>query len=287
MWCAVVPLAIFPSMEQQKATLSASHPQTPRLPQVVGLLTPETLEFGDPQVQEDLGLCDLLEIRFDLFPKEELWRELAAEVGRRFPRAKIIATVRLERDGGRFPDRYSEQRMVLYRELAEKGLADWVDIELEEEKTARKLIAEMREQDMRVLLSHHDFAGVPDAAGYEALWARMTELKPDGVKLAVRFGSPQDEGALYDFIQAHAGDLRLRAAFSMGAFGLRSRAVGPLLGAPMTYGYAGRAEAAPGQWPVRRLRSLFAAIAAAGQVEPPLADRRIAFDLVAPWLRKR
>lgn len=81
---------------------------------LVGLIGPEVLSAIEADnmhpVFLDISACNALEIRYDFF-KEKDWPGLSARVRKIAPHAMQIGTIRLERDGGKFPDRLAHSRL--------------------------------------------------------------------------------------------------------------------------------------------------------------------------------
>ena len=229
-----------------------------RTPKIVGLLVPEN--FGaDAAVPPELGLCDLLELRFDLFrgakPGELVSRARAA-----FPGKPLLFTVRLERDGGAWPDGDAGARFPLFAEALEAG-ADWADAELDEPGLVRRLRPVLARTGSKLLVSNHLWSAPESAEACEALWRSALRLEGDGVKLVWKMDDRKAEGILTEFLLRHGNDPRLVACFAMGEGGRLSRLYGPLMGAPWTYGFCGSGAPAPGQWKIAEMRDCFAKIA--------------------------
>lgn len=237
--------------------------------QIIGLILPENIDLVDGFQQ-----CDLLELRFDLFPRTE-WDAALMRVKEQWPSHPLIATIRLQRDGGAWPDVQREEREPFLEVLATSGSVEWIDAELQYPEWARRLI-EISSKRTKILISSHDLKGSPGSlAEYEEFWKSATALKGDGIKLVVTF--PQqtlcanggDKGAsapnlisrerdLYTFIEHHRDDPRLLAAFAMGEAGRATRIESVRRGAPWCYGFVGRHAPAAGQWSVHELQRLFA-----------------------------
>ncbi len=105
----------------------------------------------------------------------------------------------------------------------------------------------------RILASHHNFVSGHTLGELTFYAAKAHTLGAQGLKLALMFQTDREEQDLYQFIGSEP-PLPLMAAFGMGERGKASRVLGPLLGAPLTYGFAGNRPAAPGQWPLAELR---------------------------------
>lgn len=235
--------------------------QALRQPQIIGLVVPENLSRI-----EELARVQLLELRFDTFPRAE-WEELLQRVRRQWPQLPLMATIRLQRDGGAWPDEQRDERAPFLTDLARRGAVEWIDSEIECPELTAQLIA-ARQPPTKLLISSHNLRSAPlTAAGYEQLWSGAIERGGDGVKIVVTFAPlPNDPEAvlqaeaLYQWIDQKKEDHRLLAAFSMGQLGVQSRVESPLRGAPWSYGYVGNRSPAAGQWSVEELHRLFSKI---------------------------
>src|SRR5688500_2831378 len=115
--------------------------------------------------------ADIVELRLDTVSDPSA---AAALAGRKKP---VIITCRPQSQGGHFTGSEEERRSILSDALA-LG-AEYVDLEW------RESCVSLMEQTggRRVILSHHDFNGVP--ADLEALSREMLSNGPEMVKLAV------------------------------------------------------------------------------------------------------
>ncbi len=155
----------------------------------------------------------------------------------------MIVTCRHQSQGGHFKGSEDERRSILSDALA-LG-AEYVDLEW------RESCASLMEQTggRRVILSHHDFNGVP--ADLDALSREMLSSGAEMVKLAVTAHSLSDT-------------LRLRAIgrntrvpvllIAMGEAGIASRVLASWMGSAWTYAGDG---VAPGQISQQRLQDEF------------------------------
>lgn len=224
-------------------------------PRVIGLLDPTS--FGRGGTSASLSECDLLELRFDLFPDADP-AELARNVRAAFPETPVLFTVRLERDLGRWPDARAAERTPLFARALETGIPAWVDAELSEPGLVRALKPLCAERGAKLLVSSHFRTAPESAEECERPWNESLALGPDGVKLVWSMDDRSRESLLLDFVLRHRNDGRLRACFAMGKGGRLSRLFAPLAGAPWTYGFAGTGAPAPGQWEIARMRDCFA-----------------------------
>ena len=75
---------------------------------LVGLVGPEVLAAIEADSRHpvflDIEACNALEIRYDFFSEKD-WPRLSKRVRKIAPHAMQIGTIRLVRDGGKYPDR--------------------------------------------------------------------------------------------------------------------------------------------------------------------------------------
>lgn len=182
--------------------------------------------------------ADAVELRLDGLPRPDAD---ASMHGRRTP---VVVTCRPTWEGGRYEGDENGRLRVLERAL-ELG-AEHVDVEWRASAAA----AFCREHGSRVVLSMHDFDGVP-----VDLAARVREMLALGsgiVKVAV---TPRSLSQLVDAARAVASVGASNVVFiGMGAAGFASRVLPRRFGS--VWSYAG-ASVAPGQVPPARLRGEF------------------------------
>lgn len=164
----------------------------------------------------------------------------------------VLLTAR-RRDEGGFCDWPSESK----RLDAIGGLADlswWVDVEartLEASLGWRDAVAELRAAGLGLVVSAHDFSGVPTLATLERMAAIAEENQAHVMKIAATPGS-LDEVAALGRVFSLPGTA-WRSVMAMGRFGLASRLLFAAAGSVLNYGYL-RAASVPGQWPAGELR---------------------------------
>jgi 3-dehydroquinate dehydratase / shikimate dehydrogenase len=161
----------------------------------------------------------------------------AALAGRRVP---VIVTCRPTWEGGRFNGSEAERQAILERAL-DLG-ADYVDVEWK--AGFKKLVAGFGE---RIVLSSHDFTGVPSD-----LATRVKAMRDTGaavIKVAVTPARLTDTLPLVDI--ADAGDT---VVVGMGEAGVATRLLAVQFGSRWTYAGNG---VAPGQMPARRMLEHF------------------------------
>ena len=217
---------------------------------LVGLLDPEVLSAieadGMHPVFLDIEACNALEIRYDFFEPAK-WPKLSARVRKVAPHAMQIGTIRLVRDGGKFPDKDAYSRIPLWSKiLGESEVPEWLDLEqdcLYDFKNL-KSIADLRKT--RILVSQHNFLRIPNQQELDDFARDCLRVKADGLKIAAMSNSDTDCERLYKFARIHAHEFELFAAFGMGETGKASRIWSLKEGANLTYASIGQAQA-PGQ----------------------------------------
>ncbi|MEP6782040.1 MAG: type I 3-dehydroquinate dehydratase, partial [Acidobacteriota bacterium] len=185
------------------------------------------------QVQD----ADMVELRLDTVSDPSA---AAALAGRRTP---AIITCRPRHEGGHFKGSEEERRAILSEALS-LG-AEYVDLEWR--GTCADLID--RTGGRRVILSHHDFAGVP--ADLDAMSREMLSSGAEVVKLAIT------AGRLGDCLRLRAIGKNTRVPMSliaMGEAGIASRVLAAWMGSCWTYAGDG---IAPGQIPPQLLQDEF------------------------------
>jgi 3-dehydroquinate dehydratase type I len=167
----------------------------------------------------------------------------------RFAGVPTLATIRHADEGGGF--RGSEvERLALYRALVPR--VDAVDVEVAAE-IAPPVIDAARDAGKLAIASFHDFAKTPAPAALDAVVARGRALGADVVKIAATVAGADDLRALARLLLAHE-DAGL-VVIGMGARGVASRVLFPLLGSLLTYA-AADTQTAPGQLPLDDLVAL-------------------------------
>ena len=178
--------------------------------------------------------ADMVELRLDGVRDLDVAQALH---GRRGP---VVVTCRPAWEGGRFDGSEGERRAVLARALA-LG-ADYVDLEW------RAAFDDLiRANGSRVVVSLHDFAGVPDD-----LCARARAMRSTGaalIKVAVTAARLSDTLGLLEI--GKEGDA---VVIGMGDAGVPSRLLASRFGSRWTYGGYG---VAPGQVPAARMVEQF------------------------------
>lgn len=226
---------------------------------LVGLVTPEVLEAveqGSRDVQADWLLCDVLEIRYDLFPRTEDWPGLAQRVAFCHPKALRLATIRLQCDGGKWPNPTAPQRIPHWQRILQAPIGvHLLDLEMDYAHEWPVLSALAPTSAPSVILSRHYFDRIPSETELETAITLCQKHHGAGFKVACMAVEPQDTAPLYPLIRRHAPEFDFFSLFAMGRLGQASRLYSLTCGANLTYGAILQSQA-PGQIPIRQLHQL-------------------------------
>lgn len=181
--------------------------------------------------------ADLVELRLDTVSDPDVAGALAGRI------KPVIVTCRPTSEGGHFKGSEEERRSIL-REAIDLG-AEYVDLEWRGSCADLSAITEGR----RIVLSHHDFAGVP--SDLHAMTDAMLRSGAEVVKVAVTASGLRDNLTLREL--GRDAD-RPMSLIAMGEAGLPSRVLAAWIGSCWTYAGNG---AAPGQVPARVMRDEF------------------------------
>ena len=186
------------------------------------------------------GESDMVELRLDLIATDPIE---AIKAVRKATTKPIIATNRLKAEGGKFEGNERERCELL---IQASIYADYVDIELR---------AELRDEFVRsvnkpVIISYHDFQGMPDLMEMRSILEDMKRAGASIAKIAVTPSKMKDNLQILEFLLE--ADMPL-CIIAMGKLGRHLRAVAPLYGSVLTYGYVFEATA-PGQMSVKELK---------------------------------
>jgi len=186
------------------------------------------------------------ELRLDYLEEPDLKRLLRDRPG------KVIATNRLESEGGRWQGSEAERRALLEEALV-YGV-DFLDLELAADAAWRREVLSRR-GSTRIILSWHDFSGTPDASRLEEVLNEMLAADADILKIVTQAQEPADNLRVLSLIPKARAAGREIIAFCMGAAGKWSRVVAPYLGSFLTFApFSKKAASAPGQLTVNEVR---------------------------------
>ena len=167
------------------------------------------------------------ELRLDYLEKPDLKRLLKTRPG------PVIATNRLEAQGGRWRGSEEDRRRLLAEALA-LGV-DCLDVEWAADAAWRRELAAKR-GETRLILSWHDFSGTPPQERLEAIFEEMLAAgDAEIVKLVTQAREPGDNLRVLSLIPRARALGREIIAFCMGPMGKWSRVAAPMLGAFLTF----------------------------------------------------
>ena len=163
----------------------------------------------------------------------------------------VLFTLRHPTHGGKFTGT-EDQRASISR-LALNAGADLIDLEWDSD--AATLFQEFlqehpnehpKNENSRLILSYHDFNGMPDEPELQLLTNKMCAGNPAAIKIVPTAESLHDAVRMLHWV-SQAGDSTIRRiGFAMGPQGACSRVLTLAYGAPVTYASFGKAVA-PGQ----------------------------------------
>lgn len=188
--------------------------------------------------------ADLIELRLDCLC--EIPDDVANALNN-FSRPVILTFRPTEQGGHRNSTR--AERQAFWTSLAPQIDSDWWDVEGD-------LVAELPLNSPRIIVSHHDFSGVPE--DLEQIYERLAGTPAAVVKIAVQANDITDCLPVFNLLERARNEGRELIAIAMGNAGLATRILGPSRGSFLTYGAVDDDSAtAPGQVNARKLRSLY------------------------------
>jgi 3-dehydroquinate dehydratase / shikimate dehydrogenase len=185
---------------------------------------------------------DFIELRLDCLDSIDHIDEVVKSSSR-----PVIVTYRPAQQGGH--QDLSRAERARFWKTAPHGDEVWWDIESD-------LAGELSPDWKRVIVSHHDFAGVP--TDLEQIYERLAATPAAVLKIAVQAGDTLDCLRVFKLLERAQNESKQLIAIAMGNAGLATRILGPSRGSFLTYGGLDDESAtAPGQVNAPRLRSLY------------------------------
>lgn len=165
----------------------------------------------------------------------------------------ILFTFRTAKEGGK-KDISKEVYDKININIAKMDLVDLIDVEGFAFENAECLIKQLKQQNLKVVISHHNFEKTLTKSEMIEKLCRMQEMGADVVKMAMMPKSIKD---VLELLDATEEMNRLYAkqpivTMSMSEKGLISRLSGEVFGSALTFGAVGKTSA-PGQIDVREL----------------------------------
>ncbi len=186
------------------------------------------------------GEADMIELRLDLLTGGDPLQTIKAI--RKATAKPIIATARLKTEGGMFQGSERE-RIDLLIKVAR--YADYVDVELLADQRDDAVARIMKP----VIVSYHDFQGMPEEMQLAGIYQEMKKTKAAIAKIAVTPQNLRDNLRILQFLLD--ADMPL-CMIAMGRMGRHLRAVAPLYGSALSYGFVTQSTA-PGQMSLAEL----------------------------------
>ena len=162
----------------------------------------------------------------------------------------IIITVRDPREGGANNLSLSERRELLLRFLP---YAKYVDVELRSARAFKSLLARARKQNVRRILSFHNFKSTPSPRSLRAKAALAKTHGADIFKVATRTDTPAELARLVDFAMDKDVDLAV-SVMGIGKLGAISRLLLARARSVLNYASLARSKV-EGPLPIEVLRS--------------------------------
>ncbi|MBC2101813.1 type I 3-dehydroquinate dehydratase [Listeria marthii] len=200
---------------------------------------------------------DVVEWRVDFYEDVKDLAKVEAALGEIraiLPETPILFTFRSAKEGGELAVS-DEFYFELNETLAGTGKIDLVDVELfNEEADVLRLIETAHKNNVKVVMSNHDFDKTPAKEEIVSRLTRMEALGADLPKIAVMPKSAADVLTLLDATNTVSEKASQPIiTMSMAGTGVISRLAGEVFGSAMTFGAAKKASA-PGQIDVNELR---------------------------------
>lgn len=192
------------------------------------------------------GLADFAEVRLDYASgKIELDRIRAAT------EIPLIATNRMKAQGG-FWKGNEDDRINLLLSAIDAGM-EYGDIEISVTDLP-KIVEEVHSRGSKLITSYHSFKGPLSREEMKRVLDVSKANKADICKVISFARAYSDNVACLEFLQRNPGNI----CFALGAAGVPSRVLSPLMGGAFTYASAGEGdEVAPGQIPAKRMREIY------------------------------
>jgi 3-dehydroquinate dehydratase / shikimate dehydrogenase len=202
-------------------------------------------------IQQAAKVGDIVEIRLDCFPEQQL--PLAVAALRTNLSIPTILTLRPHAEGGRDVD--SDYRIRFWRESGFSLPATFIDLEVD---LAERLVAEgdTHVDWSRVICSIHDFhRGVTDL---NLLYERLARIPARVLKVAVVPDDAVDNVDIFRLLARAQMEGRELIALGMGTAGIATRVLGLSLGSVLTYAaFDPVRPTAPGQPSLTEMRDQY------------------------------
>lgn len=212
-----------------------------------------TIGSVNPEILDDAQKAgaDIIELRVDEYEAVDprvIIEDIKKIRRKKFP---VIMTVRKQGEGGvrHIPD---ERRLAIFEELT--SFVDAVDVEFSSASMLDKVIGLAHKQGKPVIVSYHEFSVTPPATAIVEIIKKIKKTGADIIKICTMANSSDDVLTLAMITQRHR-DKNL-VTLAMGEAGSMSRALMPMFGSLLTYGFTDKPHA-PGQVRTDELKNIF------------------------------
>lgn len=193
--------------------------------------------------------ASLIEVRVDHFknPVDSNFIKLVKNID-----SKTILTVRKPSEGGKFPFDENERLEIIKKCINAKPYAIDLEFSIKEDKLIQLIQLSKRNQ-VKVILSYHDFKKTPEVNQMKKIILEAAEMKVDYVKIIGTALSLEDNLKLLNLPHfAKEKDIQI-ITFAMGHKGTISRTLSPIFGAAFTFAALDE-PTAPGQIPIETMK---------------------------------
>ncbi len=207
----------------------------------------ETADQFVENIKRAENFADVIELRFDYLPKNELDTALEKTCNLKSEK-KFLLTFRPKEQGGKQQLSKPERERFWCSDYDFR--ASWADVELDLVETASHWLFE------KIICSHHDFDSVPD--DLFKIYENLKATNADVLKIAVQTDDITDTIEIWKLLQKAKSENKQIVPIAMGEAGKWTRILGLAHGAFMIYAAldAG-SETAPGQVSVRDLNEVY------------------------------
>lgn len=203
---------------------------------------------------------DLVEWRVDYYQDVENLnkvKDILKVIRHEIKDLPILFTFRTKKEGGE-KELSIEDYINLNKEIIATKLIDIIDIELfVGDKIVSNLIDIAHKNNIKVIISNHEFSSTPSKQEIINRLCKMQDLKCDICKIAVMPNSTKDLITLLDATQEmkELYSTTPIVTMSMGKLGMISRLSGEIFGSSITFGTISDKVSAPGQICIEELKN--------------------------------
>lgn len=218
-------------------------------------ISPKTVDEALEFIQEaEAQNADLIEVRLDGLTEHEKISEIA-----KCTKTPLIATNKSVSQHGSFSGTETERQKILI-EAAKNGF-EYVDVDVDlETPKQKKLIQDIHDAGVKVIVSFHDFQKTPELQQLEKVLDEEVSLGADICKIITTAQTMKDNLTTLDFVSKASKKVNL-VCFAMGDLGTHSRLVSPVFGAFLTFASLDeKRKTAKGQLTIREMQLAYDAL---------------------------